>query len=69
MMSSAVVGCASGFSVTNAHGLSPHFGSARATTAASITCGWRNRTSSTSSEEMFSPPEMMMSLERSLTSM
>ena len=30
-----------GFNVTNAHGVSPHFSSDFATTAASITCGWR----------------------------
>jgi hypothetical protein len=59
----------SGLSVTNAQGVSPHFSSGRATTAASITCGWRYRHSSTSSELTFSPPVMMMSLLRSLISM
>src|SRR5437879_6395354 len=57
---------ASGFSSTKAHGVSPHFASGFATTAAASTAGWRYRMSSTSSEEMFSPPEMMMSFERSL---
>ena len=50
----------------NAHGVSPHFGSGCATTAASITAAWPCSTSSTSWEEMFSPPEMITSLERSL---
>src|SRR4029079_1240936 len=45
----------SGFSVTNAQGVSPHLSSGRATTAASITCGCRYRHSSTSSELTFSP--------------
>src|SRR5437588_1187746 len=55
-----------GFSSTKAHGVSPHFASGFATTAAASTAGWRYRMSSTSSEEMFSPPEIMMSFERSL---
>ena len=63
---SSAAALAPGFSATNAQGVSPHFGSGRATTAASITAGWRYRHSSTSSELMFSPPEMMMSFERSL---
>ena len=33
-----------------------------------ITDGWRESTSSTSSEEMFSPPEMITSFDRSLIS-
>src|ERR1035437_114961 len=49
-----------------AHGTSPHFGSGLATTAAESTVGWRCRMSSTSMEEMFSPPEMITSFERSL---
>ena len=64
--SSAVIGSAPGFNVTNAHGVSPHFSSGRATTAASRTAAWLYSTSSTSIVEMFSPPEMIMSLERSL---
>src|SRR5207249_9173656 len=56
------------FSVTKAQGVSPQFGSGFATTAASSTAGCRYRTSSTSIVEMFSPPEMMMSFERSLIS-
>ena len=53
-------------SYKKAHGVSPHLGSGCATTAASITAGWPCKTSSTSWEEMFSPPEMITSLERSL---
>ena len=49
-------------------GVSPHFGSGRATTAASMIAGCWVSTSSTSRLEMFSPPEIMMSLERSLIS-
>ena len=49
----------------NAHGVSPHFSSGCATTAALSTAGWRYSVSSTSIEDMFSPPEMMMSFERS----
>ena len=64
MISSAVT-CARSFSYTKAHGTSPHFGSGCATTAAAMTAGCRYSTSSTSMEEMFSPPEMMMSLLRS----
>ena len=59
----------SGRGVTKAHGVSPHLSSCLATTAASMTLGCRYKTSSTSREDMFSPPEMMMSLERSLISM
>src|SRR6185503_1214026 len=46
-------------SSTKAYGVSPHFWSGLATTAAASTAGCRWSTSSTSSEEMFSPPEMM----------
>ena len=49
----------------NAQGVSPHFSSGCATTAAASTAGWRYSASSTSIDEMFSPPEMMMSFERS----
>ena len=65
-MSSASVTAAPGFNSTNAHGVSPHLGSGCATTAAVSTSGWRYSASSTSIELMFSPPEMMMSFERSL---
>src|SRR6185312_3569789 len=68
MMSASVTLPAPGFNVTKACGVSPHFSSGAATTAASITDGCLYSTSSTSSEEMFSPPEMMMSLARSLIS-
>src|SRR4029079_7841400 len=63
--SSASVTLAPGLSSTNAHGVSPHLASGMATTAAPSTAGCRYRTSSTSSDAMFSPPEMMMSFERS----
>ena len=49
-----------------AQGDSPHFSSGRATTAASNTAGCLHRAFSTAMDEMFSPPEMMMSLSRSL---
>src|SRR3954452_17986011 len=65
-MISASVALALYFNSTNAQGTSPHFASGLATTAQNSTAGWRNSTSSTSTEEIFSPPEMMMSLERSL---
>ena len=67
-MSAAATAPAPSFKVTKAQGVSPHFSSGLATTAASITAGWRYSTSSTSIEEIFSPPEMMMSFERSLIS-
>ena len=56
-------------SSTKAHGTSPHFASFMATTATVETAGWVEIASSTSSDEMFSPPEMMMSFERSFSSM
>src|SRR5215218_4060652 len=56
-------------STTNALGRSPHFSSGMATTAASITAGWRDTACSTSMVEMFSPPEMMMTLFLSRISM
>ena len=55
-------------SSTNAFGRSPHLSSGIATTAASSTDGCSDSTCSTSMLEMFSPPEMMMSLERSRSS-
>ena len=55
-------------SVTNAQGVSPHFSLDFATTAASITSGCLKRTDSTSIVLIFSPPEMMISFERSLSS-
>ena len=67
MMSSALA-VAPGFSITKAQGVSPHFSSGLATTAALATSGWAMITPSTSMVEMFSPPEMMMSLERSRSS-
>jgi cytochrome P450 len=56
------------FSSTNAFGRSPHFSSGIATTAASDTASCRASACSTSMLEMFSPPEMMMSFERSRSS-
>src|SRR5262249_35134400 len=67
-MISSALASRPGFSVTKAQGVSPHFSSGRATTAASITAGCWVNTSSTSRLEIFSPPEMMMSFERSLIS-
>jgi len=55
--------------LTKATGRSPQRGSGRATTAASITSGWAASAFSTSTEAMFSPPLMMMSLLRSVSSM
>jgi hypothetical protein len=53
-------------SSTKAAATSPHFSSGLATTAAASTEAWRYNTSSTSTLEMFSPPEMITSLLRSL---
>jgi len=64
-MSSSAVADAPSLSSTNAHGVSPHFGSGCATTAAIMTAGWPCSTSSTSWDEIFSPPEMITSFERS----
>ena len=41
MMSAAATYPLSAFRLTKAQGCSPHVASGRATTAASITCGWR----------------------------
>src|SRR5437867_3242779 len=57
-----------GLSVTKALGRSTHLSSGTATTAHSITAGWRATACSTSIVEMFSPPEMMMSFFRSRSS-
>ena len=48
-----------------AHGTSPHFSSGLATTAAIETEGCFERVFSISIEEIFSPPEIMMSLDLS----
>src|SRR5579871_161495 len=66
---SASSALAPSFSSTKAQGTSPHFLSGLATTAANSTAGCLYSTSSTSTDEMFSPPEMMMSFERSLIMM
>src|SRR5690348_14382115 len=66
MSSSLTMSCPGRFS-TKAQGVSPHLASALATTAAKRTAGWRESTFSISMDEIFSPPEMMMSLERSLS--
>src|ERR1700732_5253943 len=63
-MISASVALALSFNSMNAQGTSPHLESGFATTAANNTAGCLCSTSSTSIEEMFSPPEMLMSLER-----
>src|SRR5207253_11012288 len=52
-------------SMTKATGTSPQRSCGRPTTALSTTEGWLSSTCSTSTEAMFSPPEMMMSLLRS----
>src|SRR5580698_5362820 len=67
MMSSSLTWSWPGRFSTKAQGVSPHFSSDLATTAANRTAGWRFSTFSISMEEIFSPPEMMMSLERSLS--
>src|SRR5471030_1220850 len=64
--SSAALTVAPAFNSTKAQGVSPQRGSGFATTAAARTAGWRYSTSSISMLEIFSPPEMMMSLLRSL---
>jgi hypothetical protein len=68
-ISSALVAVAFSLRATNATGTSPHFSSAAATTAASNTAGCEASDCSISTDEMFSPPEMMMSLARSRSSM
>ncbi|MNV88218.1 hypothetical protein D3C71_1824030 [compost metagenome] len=65
-MISSAVAVQPALSSTKAQGVSPHLGSGMATTATAATAGWRYSASSTSMLEMFSPPEMMMSLLRSL---
>jgi hypothetical protein len=62
---------APGFSSTKAQGTSPHLSSGLATTAhlapeSGLTAGWCISAPSTSTELTFSPPEMMMSLARSV---
>jgi hypothetical protein len=54
-----------GRSATQARGTSPHRSSGIPTTATSSTAGWAASTCSTSTEEMFSPPETMRSFLRS----
>lgn len=56
-------------SVTNAFGRSPQCGCGIPMTAHSSTAGWAAIACSASMLEMFSPPEMMMSLPRSRSSM
>ena len=48
--------------VTNAQGTSPHFSSGMATTATSDMSGWVAMMLSTSMLEIFSPPDIMMSI-------
>src|SRR2546428_171245 len=67
-MTSASVAFIPGLRVTKAFGRSPHLSSGMATTAHSITAGWRATACSTSMVEMFSPPEIMMSFLRSRNS-
>ena len=49
----------------NAHGTSPHFSSGLATTAAIETDGCLERVFSISIDEIFSPPEIIMSFDLS----
>ncbi len=51
--------------MTYAQTFSPMTGSGYATHAASATSGWVTSRASTSCAEMFSPPRMMMSFNRS----
>ena len=55
-------------SSTNAQGTSPHFSSGLDTTAAANILGFLYNVSSTSIEEIFSPPDMIMSFDLSLSS-
>ncbi len=66
---SSAVAVAPGLRVTKALGTSPHRSSGTPITATSATAGCLYRVFSTSMVEMFSPPEMMMSFLRSLSSM
>ena len=50
-----------GASSTKAHGVSPHFSSGLATTATKETAGCFATTFSTSTDEIFSPPEIIIS--------
>ena len=52
---------------TNAQGVSPHFSSSFATTATAITSGCLYIASSTSMEDMFSPPDIIISFDLSLS--
>lgn len=54
------------FNSINAHGTSCQRSSGFATTAAVKTAGCLYKTSSTSKDEIFSPPEIIISLERSV---
>ena len=56
-----------GRATTTAQTRSPSAGSGTGMTATSATAGWVISRSSTSLDEMFSPPRMMMSLSRSVT--
>src|SRR5229473_2564034 len=63
-MSSASVTVAFGFKTTRALGTSPHFSSGTGITPASRTAGCARMAFSRSREEIFSPPLMMMSSDR-----
>ena len=51
---------------TKAHGVSPHFSSGFATTATKDTAECFATTFSTSTDEIFSPPDIIMSFDLSL---
>ena len=59
------VKCSPGFITMNAAGTSPHCASGADTTAHSSTAGCAAIARSTSIDEIFSPPQMMMSFLRS----
>ena len=66
--STAASTVASGTRTTVASGRSPHFGSGTPTTEASMTSGWAMRAFSRSTELIHSPPDLMTSLARSVSS-
>ena len=63
--SSSLETFAPSLSSTNAQGVSPHFSSCLATTPTATTSGCLYKASSTSIDEMFSPPDIIMSFDLS----
>ena len=68
-VSSSALAVASGRSTTQHSGRSCHFSSGTAITAASKTAGWAMTVTSSSTELIHSPPDLMTSFVRSLTTM